>query len=115
MPPKTTHSSPSTKPPSTLSKPAQALWNRVQDEYALEDVSSLTLLAVALQAWDRLEDAKRILAKGGLVIPGATAGTFVQHPALRLERDSRAAFLTAWKSLNLDVEPLKEPGGQPRY
>ena len=67
----------------------------------------------ALQAFDRMEQARELMAKDGLV----TTDRFGQsraHPAYMIERDSRAAVLRGLKSIGLDLEPLApSPGRQP--
>ncbi len=100
------------KPPSILSKAAQSLWREVVGGYELDDPAGQMLLESALTAYDRMHQARRLIRRDGLLVPG-TAGTKKQHPAVTIERDSRAAMLSALKALNLDLEPLRDKGGRP--
>jgi phage terminase small subunit len=65
-----------------------------------------------LQAFDRMHEARDLIAKHGAV----TLDRFEQlrpNPATTIERDSRAAMLSALKALNLDIEPLRDGVGRP--
>jgi hypothetical protein len=62
------------------------------------------VLETALQAFDRMTEARKLIDQDGAV----TSDRFGQlkvHPALVVERDSRYAMLAALKQLNLDLEP----------
>ncbi len=74
------------------------------------------ILTKALEAFDRAEQARAILASppadptdpnappgGGLVVR-SRLGEHKAHPAIAIERDARAAFLTGIKQLGLDIE-----------
>ena len=64
----------------------------------------LKLLQAACEAWDRLQEARELLAKDGLCIAGREGG-LRPHPAVSIERDSRIAFARLVRELDLDVEP----------
>jgi len=99
-------------PPTGLSPKARAWWKKIIDEYAIEDAAGLLLLETALQAFDRMHDARALITKHGAV----TLDRFDQlrpNPATTIERDSRAAMCSALKALNLDLEPLRDGVGRP--
>ena len=100
------------KTPPSLSADATAWWKLLTAEYQLEDAAGLLLLETALQAFDRMHEARRLIAEHGAV----TLDRFQQlrpNPATTIERDSRAAMLSALKALNLDIEPLRDGAGRP--
>lgn len=102
----------SPKPPTGLSLAAGKWWKKLLDEYGIDDAAGLLLLETALQAHDRMHQARDLIAKYGAV----TSDRFGQlrpNPATTIERDSRAAMMAALKALNLDLEPLRDAAGRP--
>lgn len=100
------------KPPSGLSPAAGKWWKKLLDEYGIEDAAGLLLLETALQAHDRMHQARELIVKYGAV----TSDRFGQlrpNPATTIERDSRAAMMAGLKALNLDIEPLRDAAGRP--
>ena len=99
-------------PPACLSDEAGRWWKTITEDWLLEPHSKI-ILTSALESFDRMNQAKAIVDKEGLVV----ADRFGQprpHPAALLERDARAAMERALKSLNLDMEPIGvigRPGG----
>jgi hypothetical protein len=100
---------PRRKAPTTLSEPAAVWWRALVHEYNISDPAGELLLGEALAAWDRTQQAEALINRDGPV-PG---GRPVQHPAVAIARDSRAAFYAGIKSLNLDLEPLRDGPGRP--
>jgi P27 family predicted phage terminase small subunit len=90
------------RPPRHLSADARVLFAAVTRDYALEP-HQLAVLVKGLEAYDRAEQARRMIAADGLVIT-SRLGETKAHPAVAIERDSRTAFLAAVKQLGLDVE-----------
>jgi len=99
------------KAPKALSSAAKRLWRGLVEEYALDDVAALAILTAGLEAFDRAAAAKVLLDKDGPVVEDRW-GQKKTHPAASVERDSRAAFLSALKALNLDIEPLRDGAGR---
>lgn len=100
------------KAPSSLSRAGRAWWKKLIDDYGIDDSGGLLLLETALQAFDRMHQARDLIAKHGAV----TEDRFHQlrpNPATTIERDSRAAMMAALKALNLDLEPLRDAAGRP--
>jgi P27 family predicted phage terminase small subunit len=93
----------SLKPPAHLSKSTKVWWRSVIIDYALEP-HHLRLLQAACEAWDRLQQARELLARDGLVVEGREGG-MRPHPAAAIERDSRIAFARLVRELDLDTEP----------
>src|SRR5438445_13038438 len=61
----------------------------------------LAVLAKALEAWDRAEQARVRIDADRLMVT-SRLGEQKPHPLLGIERDSRAAFLAGMRQLNLD-------------
>ncbi|MEQ8226792.1 MAG: P27 family phage terminase small subunit [Rhodospirillales bacterium] len=95
-----------------LSAEAKRWQRRLTDEYSLDDEAACLLLQTALEAFDRMRDAQRYIKKDGAVVKDRFGQTRA-HPAVVIERDSRAAMLAALKALNLDIEPLADGPGRP--
>jgi P27 family predicted phage terminase small subunit len=95
------------KPPTDLSREAKRLWQRLFDESDI-DVVAEVLLDDLCRAWDRLQGARAILAKEGVVIVEKTGGGIEkrrQHPAALIERDASARLMRAWRLLGYDQAP----------
>lgn len=98
--------------PQHLSKEAKSWWKKLHDEYDLEDQGGRLLLQTALEAFDRMREAQRIIdAEGSTVLD--RFDQVKAHPLCTVERDSRSQMMQAIKSLNLDIEPLNPAPGRP--
>ena len=91
------------KAPDHLSESTRVWWRNVIKNYELEP-HHVRLLQAAAECWDRLQQARELLARDGLVIEGREGG-MRPHPAAAIERDSRIAFARLIRELDLDVEP----------
>ncbi|UQR65091.1 P27 family phage terminase small subunit [Bradyrhizobium sp. C-145] len=91
------------KPPAHLTEQTRAWWRFVVREYALEP-HHLRILQAAAECWDRLQQAREILLRDGLVVEGREGG-IRPHPAVAIERDSRISFARLVRELDLDTEP----------
>jgi phage terminase small subunit len=87
------------EPPAHLSEFMRSWWVEVVREYALEP-HHLRLLEAACDAFDRMTAARTLLLKEGLTVSTRTGCK--AHPAVVIERDSRAAFMVALRELDLD-------------
>jgi hypothetical protein len=104
---------PTVASPKGLSRPAAAFWRSLRDEYDIRDAGGLQTLLVAAQAFERLQAARAILDRDGLVVEDRY-GRPKAHPAAGIERDARSGLLKALASLHLDLEPVGKvgrPGG----
>jgi len=82
------------------------------DEYQLDDQAGLLLLQTALEAFDRMREAQKIITEEGAGIKDRF-DQVKAHPQLTIERDCRSQMIQALKALNLDVEPLRDAPGRP--
>jgi phage terminase small subunit len=89
-----------TDPPSGLSDAAKAWWRETVAEYELE-AHHLRLLTEAAWSWDRAQQARALVDAEGMVLRDRF-GQAKAHPAVAIERDSRAAYLRACRELDLD-------------
>src|SRR5262245_3935451 len=97
--------------PAHLRKDGRELWKRVLIEYELPP-EALVVLALACEAQDRCQDARRMLDKYGTVFKDRF-GQIKPNPLLIVERDSRAAVCRCLAQLKLDLEPLHAMPGRP--
>jgi hypothetical protein len=74
----------------------------------VDDSAGLLLLETAMRCFDRAEEARRLVDAQGAVLKDRF-GQSVPHPALKAERDARGQMMSALKSLNLDVAPVRPP------
>jgi hypothetical protein len=100
-------------PPSHLGEPGRKLWASIVAEYRIDDAGGLALLGTAAEACDRIWRCRETIDRDGELIQ--TRYGPKMHPLLPAERDARAALTRALYRLNLDLEPLKSLGGQPKY
>jgi len=98
--------------PRHLSSAARRLFTDVVRGYALE-AHHVALLVKALEAFDRAEQARVLIDAEGLIVR-SRLGEARPHPAVAVERDSRAAFGTLMKLLALDVEAPSSPSQKRR-
>jgi P27 family predicted phage terminase small subunit len=95
------------KPPTTITAPrylrasTRRWWTHVVETWTLETHHVMVLTAAA-EAWDRLQQARAIIAREGIAVK--TRDGQKVHPAIQIERDSRLAFLRALRELDLDVQ-----------
>lgn len=92
------------KPPRHLSAAARRLWKEITGTWALEP-HHRAVLVKALEAADRAEEARLILARDGLTV-NTDGGGVKPHPAVGIERDSRMAFARLIAQLGLDVSEV---------
>ena len=93
------------EPPAGLSEKSCRIWKELVPARGVSP-GRLILLAVALRALDRADQAAEIVEREGMVTVTKTTGLSHAHPALKVERDARQQFLQAWSKLSLawDVE-----------
>ena len=88
------------KPPRHLSREAEAWWRAVLAEYDLGP-SDLKLLQAAAEAWDRAQEARQIVERDGAYVRDRF-DQLKSHPAVEVERASRAQFEKLLRALRLD-------------
>jgi phage terminase small subunit len=77
------------------------------------DEQAAVVLGVALQAYDRMQQARIMIKKEGLIVTSARSGVRHAHPAIGIEATARQQFLAAWRNLGFDVVPPGEMGRPP--
>ena len=102
----------SLQPPKHLSRESKAIWRGLVNEFQLDDVAGQRILQAALEARDRASAARQQIDAEGMTVKDKF-DQVKPHPLLSCERDSRAAFLSGLKALNLDLEPLRDSSGRP--
>jgi P27 family predicted phage terminase small subunit len=100
------------KAPKHLGKAGQILWKELVSEYGISDAAGLTLVTTAAECLDRIRAAQTAISEHGEIVLDRY-GAPKLNPALQLEKDARAALLATLKSLNLDLEPLRDGPGRP--
>lgn len=104
------------RPPKHLSAEAKRIWRQVVAGWELDE-GALLVLRQALEAFDRLNQARELIDHEGIVVTDPS-GRRRAHPALAVEKEARLALLRAWRQLGLDVEPpgpIGRPAGGTRY
>jgi phage terminase small subunit len=98
--------------PKHLRPATKQWWQSVVRDFQLEEHHVLLLTACA-EAWDRIQEARELVATEGMF---PTIGrTRKLHPALALERDSKILFARLLRELSLDIDgPAEEYSRPPR-
>ena len=88
--------------PEHLSPSSKALYERLVDDYALGDeVHALATLTLALEALDRCEQARVILAREGITYTDRF-GQPRKHPCVSVEENARLQAVRCFRELSLD-------------
>jgi len=90
-----------TRPPRHLSDESRAWFAAVTKEFDLES-HHIKLLQSACESWDRMTQARDLLKVEGITFIDRH-GHIRPHPAVNIERDSRALFARLVRELGLDV------------
>jgi P27 family predicted phage terminase small subunit len=90
------------KPPRHLRAETRRWWAHVVNTWVLEE-HHRRLLTAACEAWDRMQQARELIAREGLTTGTARGGARL-HPAVRVETDARLAFCRCLRELDLDIE-----------
>lgn len=104
------------KAPAHLSARGKQLWRTLTEAYVF-GAHELELLRVGLEALDRCEEARRLIAEEGSVFRDRF-GQPKQHPATRVEAESRLQYVKCMRELALDPEAVPEsrpPSMRGRY
>lgn len=96
------------KPPESLSKEAKRLWIKIAGAYEF-DAIGLAILENAMQAFDRMLEARSTLDREGCVYRDRFKQPR-QHPAFLNEASSRLAMLRHLRALGVDLGDL--PAGK---
>lgn len=97
-------SSPQTiPPPGHLSDRGKALWASVVPRRA-RSPERLAMVQAAIEALDRADGARQLIANEGLTSTTTTTGAVHVHPLVKVEREARAQFLSAWAALSFQFD-----------
>jgi hypothetical protein len=95
--------------PDHLGDEESALYEQIVRAYHLSDEVSRRILAEGLTSLQTARLCRETIAQQGLTVK-SQRGAIRAHPLLTVERDSRAAALSAFKQLNLELPHLgKKP------
>lgn len=86
--------------PEHLSERARGLWQEITAKQVF-CVGRLALFRTALEALDRADEARALIAEQGLTQVTESAGAVYGNPMLKVERESRALFAKLWGDLGL--------------
>jgi phage terminase small subunit len=90
--------------PQHLSERSKALWYSVVPD-KVSTPHKLVLVQTALEALDRVEEARTTLLKAGLARISDSTGKIHLNPLCRIEKDARLQFTNIWcKQLHLHWE-----------
>jgi hypothetical protein len=98
------------KPPRKLGRHGMALWQRITNEYGVEDAGGVEMLAQGCAALDRAEACGAQIEKDGEMLRTKTG--LKEHPLLKHELAARSFVVRTLQRLGLDVEAIK-PIGRP--
>ena len=85
---------------------------KIVTEYGIQDVGGLQYLMVFAAAHTQELDAQDIVEKEGMTVLDRF-GQAKAHPMVGCASSARSQKMTALKSLNLDLEPLRDAPGRP--
>ncbi len=91
--------------PKHLSTEAKRLWSKLQTDYVIDDVAGRLILQSALEAFDRVQEARSLIAKEGSVTTDRWGQT-KQHPASLVEASARAQMHAALRLLKLAPDDM---------
>jgi hypothetical protein len=97
-------------PPRKLGPAGESLWNRVQNDYRIDDVGGVELLMQACLAQDRADELAAIIDADGARV--MTKNGPKAHPCLRDELAARAFICRTLQRLGITDEVIK-PLGHP--
>jgi phage terminase small subunit len=93
--------------PAHLGAAGARLWADVVRQYRIGDGAGLALVTTAAECLDRLREAQEAVREHGVLIRDRYGG-LKANPAIAVERGARDGMIAALRSLNLDLEPLRD-------
>lgn len=95
------------EPPKHLSERAQSLWREIVPRRA-KSAERIALVQTALEALDRADQAREVVAAEGMTVRTEKTGTAHAHPLLKVEAESRKTFMKIWDRLDF-ATPIMAP------
>ena len=93
------------KAPKHLSLQARRLWSKLTADFVLDDEAGRLCLQSMLEAFDRVQEARRVIDAEGAVIRDRF-GQAKAHPATLVEASARAQMHAALRLLRLTPDDL---------
>ena len=90
------------KAPKGLRKAGKQFWQKVLLEYELSEIHDLERLAMACKCLDDLADIEAQVELDGKFVKNRY-GSPVEHPGLKMVRDSRMLFIKIIRELGFDL------------
>jgi P27 family predicted phage terminase small subunit len=90
------------QPPPHLGAPECEIWRHVFLDYRQSTNLAVDVLRTGLESHMRAREARETIARDGTTVTGRD-GQLRAHPLLAVERDARAAWLSAVKLLGLEL------------
>lgn len=84
-----------------LSKEAQEIAKELIDDYKIDDPGGLRILQIAMEAFDMMRKAQKILDKDGMVLTDKYNRSKA-HPMVQTVKETRGQVMQGFKLLNLD-------------
>ena len=89
-------------PPAHLSECAARIWRDVGPQY-IRNSGRRALFQSALEALDRADQARLLIAAEGLTSTTEGTGALHVHPAAKVEAEARRQFAKLWSDLGLQL------------
>jgi phage terminase small subunit len=89
------------EPPPHLSEKAKTLWQQYAGP-VLRSPGQLALLQSGLEALDRADQARELIAREGMTIVSERGKIAHQHPALNILKEAESTVVKIWRVLNLN-------------
>ena len=90
------------KAPNGLNSPGKRFWKKVLSEYDLQESHDLERLAMACKCLDDLAEAEKRVKSDGMFVTNRY-GNLVEHPGIKLVKDSRTLFIKIIREMCLDL------------
>ena len=98
--------------PKYLMENSKKFFNKTIKEYQLEE-HHILILIMACECLDRIEQARNILKKTGLMYVDQATGKIKMNVAAKIELDNKTVFARLIRELCLDIEPENRSPGRP--
>ena len=89
-------------PPKELQAAGRAFWRKVLGEFSLTDSHDLERLGMAAKCLDDLAEAEQRVRLDGMFAVNRYGNT-IEHPGLKVIRDTRLLFVKIIRELGLDI------------
>lgn len=98
--------------PEGLGEYGSRLWIRLTQEFKITDAAGLALAEQAARCTDRIEEARAIIARDG-ILSLDRYGSPKAHPLLDVEKCTRTSLVNVLRALNLETLVTHSGPGRP--